>query len=132
MFYTMELPKDIWNNVLSYFHSPYKCPSHYNAIMDNNDFYYIRNHNKIRNRLLSRGYIVRNSYYANILSGFYIQMICMGNVNTTFSKKNNNTFKNRGTAKYANKNVLNDFIEIINEYKKTQYQLYTNLNYLQN
>ncbi len=126
----MELPKDIWNNIFSYFHSHYKRPSHYHAIMENNDFYFLRNHNIIRNKLFNQGYIIRNSYYANILSGFYIQMICMGNVNTTFSKKHNTTFKNRGTARYSNENVLNDFIEIMNEYKKTQLQLYATINYL--
>ena len=50
----MEFPKDIWDNILSYFHSPYKCPLHYNAIMDNNDFYFLRNHNKVRNRLYNK------------------------------------------------------------------------------
>jgi hypothetical protein len=59
-------------------------------------------------------------------------MICIANVstNTTVTKnKNNYTFKNRGVARLAKKAVLDDFIGIIDEYKKTQYQIYANLNY---
>ena len=63
-------------------------------------------------------------------------MICIANVNqnTTVPKnknnnKNNCTFKNRGVARLAKKAVLDDFIGIIDEYKKTQYQIYASLNY---
>lgn len=28
----MDFPEDIWSEILGYFHSPYKCPSHYKAI----------------------------------------------------------------------------------------------------
>ena len=132
----MEFPDDIWRNVFSYFHSPYKCPPHYKAIMENNNFYFLRNHikimNKQRDNCLIRNSYLRNSYYVNMQSGFYIQMICIANVNTntTVTKnKNNYTFKNRGVARLAKKAVLDDFIGIIDEYKKTQYQIYANLNY---
>lgn len=132
----MEFPDDIWTKVFSYFHSPYKFPPHYKAIMENNNFYFLRNHIKIMNkqrdnRLIRNSYL-RNSYYVNMQSGFYIQMICIANVNqnTTVPKnKNNCTFKNRGVARLAKKAVLDDFIGIIDEYKKTQYQIYASLNY---
>lgn len=65
-------------------------------------------------------------------------MICIGSVNTNTNttvpknknkNKNNHTFKNRGVARGGKKTVLDDFINIIDEYKKSQYQIYANLNY---
>ena len=46
----IEIPKDIWKNIFSYFHSSYKCPGHYIAIMENRDFIWLRFSNKNLNK----------------------------------------------------------------------------------
>ena len=42
----MDFPEDIWNIVMSYFHSSYKKPSHYESIMDVSEFLFTRYHNR--------------------------------------------------------------------------------------
>jgi len=42
----MEFSQDIWENIFSYFHSTYKCPSHFIAIKDTNDFFWLEYNNK--------------------------------------------------------------------------------------
>ena len=40
----IEFSKDIWNIIISYFHSAYKKPLHYDAIIDIPSFYFKRAH----------------------------------------------------------------------------------------
>ena len=40
----IEFPKDIWDIIITHFHSAYKKPSHYDAIIDIPSFYFKRAH----------------------------------------------------------------------------------------
>ena len=38
----MNFPDDVFKNIMAYIHSSYKKPSHYEAILNQDDFYYLR------------------------------------------------------------------------------------------
>lgn len=60
-----EFPEDIWGVVMSFFHSSYKKPSHYNAIMATKDFYVKRRFIKKDKRVNAPIFV---SYYAHIIA----------------------------------------------------------------
>jgi hypothetical protein len=137
----MEFPKELWNIIFSYFHSPYKKPLHYDSIMENHDFYYIRKHNKNlvdtlpyrhmlskqaqdNNEVISKkknkeivGFLFGNNKDLLRYTGsYYMKIMLATTINTT--DKHIIKFKNRGVA---NNNVLNEFINIINIYKNNSF-----------
>ena len=62
---TYELPEDVWVVVMSFFHSSYKQPTHYDAIMATNDFY---NKSTFVKRDERKNAPLFVSYYAHIIS----------------------------------------------------------------
>ena len=136
----MEIPKDIWNNIFSYFHSSYKCPGHYLAIMKNIDFVWLRVSNKNLNNHWPYDYFYNknNSFateniarYTSIYlygnrkdlvkyTGSYYFKIFMNSENSTstnIARFNHYYDKDKNPAMCAGKNVLRDFIEIFETYK---------------
>lgn len=116
----MKFPIDIFREILSYFHSTYKKPIHYVAILSQDDFYYLR---------------IVNKKYSIISASYYIKVFTNTRINTTIP--NIHRFRHSGVAK---NNILSDFQKIIEEYKfvnpyKNQSNLYNyrinlcNINY---
>jgi hypothetical protein len=158
----MEFPNELWNLIFSYFHSSYKKPLHYVSIMENQDFYHIRKHNKNlvntlpyrhllskqaqnNNPVISKkkNKIIQGYWYGNnkdllrYTGSYYMKIMLATNLNTT--SKNIIKFKNRGVAKYTDKNILKEFIYIIEIYKKNSFMInsysfinnnYSNLSYI--
>ena len=62
---TYELPEDVWSVVMSFFHSSYKKPTHYEAIMATKDFY---NKTKFVKRDERKNAPIFVSYYAHIIA----------------------------------------------------------------
>lgn len=67
--YEYELPEDVWGIVMSFFHSSYKKPTHYNAIMATKDFY---NKTKFVKRDKRENAPLFLSYYAHIIATNWI------------------------------------------------------------
>ena len=101
----MDFPSDIWEVIMSYFHSSYKKPSHYEAIMDTHEFYFIRKHHResIKHNLKWNKHLYVDSYY--------MRLILNANYNTTT--------KNKGKMKRkkASPAIRDDFVEIFETYK---------------
>lgn len=101
----MDFPSDVWEVIMSYFHSSYKNPSHYDAIMDTRDFYIIRSRHResIRHNLKCNKHLYVDSYYMRlILNAHYI---------STTQKET------KMTRKTASPRIHNDFVKIFEEYK---------------
>tara|TARA_B110000285_G_scaffold231293_1_gene299676 strand:+ start:95 stop:550 length:456 start_codon:yes stop_codon:yes gene_type:complete len=151
----MYFPEELWDIIFSYFHSSYRKPLHYVSIINNDDFYYIRKHNKNlvntlpyrhmlskqaqnHNTVISRkknkeitGYIFGNNKDLLRYTGSYYMQI-MGQTKFNRTDKNIIKFKNRGVAKYSGENVLNEFINIVNIYKNNSSMInnYLHLSYI--
>lgn len=93
----MEFPREILDNILSYFHSAYKKPLHYSAIMGQKDFYHLK---------------IVNKKYTHICGTYFIKIFI--NSRMKHRLKNINTFKNIGVAA---PNIFRDYVEIIDDYK---------------
>ena len=107
---TYELPDDLWGLVMSFFHSSYKRPSHYDAIMSTVDFRnkteFVTNDERDKAPLFV-------SYYAHII---YVNW-------DYWSMPDLNLFRpevslTRGVAKGK---TLDDFVEIWRHYKTNQH-----------
>ena len=97
----MFFPKDIWNIIMSYFHSSYKKPLHYEAIMNISEFYYCVVHH-------------RESYKYNLhwnnnlkINSYYMRLI----VNTNYENVYN--ILNRKTA---SSKIYDEFVDIFKKY----------------
>lgn len=95
----MNFPDDVFKNIMSYFHSSYKKPSHYEAILNQDDFYYLR-------------LINMNQKYCMISTTYYIKVFTNSRINS--SLKNILRFKNSGVA---SPKIIDEFKEIIDKYK---------------
>lgn len=38
----MDFPQDVWGNIMTHFHSPYRRPPHYDAMIETPSFYFSR------------------------------------------------------------------------------------------
>ncbi len=141
----MFFPEELWDLIFSYFHSSYKKPLHYVSIMNNDDFYYIRKHNKnLVNILPYRNMLSKQAQDSNVVTekknkrihgywygnnkdllrytgSYYMKIMLATNLNTT--SKNIIKFKNRGVAKYTDQNILKEFIDIIEIYKNNSFMV---------
>ena len=151
----MEFPEELWNLIFSYFHSAYRKPTHYDCIMENHDFYYIRKHNKNsvntlpyrhmlskqaqdsneviskkKNKIIKGYWDGNNKDLLRYTGSYYMKVMLATNLNTT--SKNMVKFKERGIAKYSGENVLNEFINIVNTYKNNSFMInnYLQLSYI--
>ena len=69
----MDFPDDIWRTILEYFPSPYKKPTHYDAILETPSFYFARqrtrNRHSARRRLdFGAGTAYWDSYYERLVT----------------------------------------------------------------
>ena len=63
----MEFPHELWTDIMSYFHSAYKHPSHYDAIMATEHFHTNCQLIQRYNDSYRYGYYCLDSYYARII-----------------------------------------------------------------
>lgn len=71
----VEFPRDIWNEVMSYFHSVYKRPLHMNCMMSCEDFRRIRYINRVWQGTRVISYCsVFESYYISIVRDSWVYM----------------------------------------------------------
>lgn len=71
----MDFPDDIWRTILEYFPSPYKKPTHYEAILETPSFYFARQ--RTRNRLSARRRLDFDAGTANWES-YYERLVTTG------------------------------------------------------
>ena len=121
----MEFPSDIWTRIIEFFHSSYRNPIHYNCILENDLFYYMRERHKKRALKTSRftDKLEQNLYKIN--NSFYMTLI-LQNLNNTLTNKKNIQMK----RKVARNNVLKDFDLIFKEYRNRNVQFLSNIKYL--
>tara|TARA_Y100000385_G_C13093556_1_gene640043 strand:- start:445 stop:795 length:351 start_codon:yes stop_codon:yes gene_type:complete len=100
----MEIPEDIWNTIMGYFHSSYKKPSHYEAIMYMPEFYYTRLHHKESHKYSDKW------NKSLIVDSYYMRMILNSHFNSSY--RNTNNYKmNRGVASGDTRKEFNDIFE---------------------
>lgn len=106
-----EFPEDVWGVVMSFFHSSYKRPSHYDAIMSIDDFRnkaeFVRNDQRIKAPMFV-------SYYAHIIATNWDYW----RMPPDLGLFRNEVTLTRGVARGK---TLDDFVEIWRQYKKNQY-----------
>ena len=106
----MDFPEDIWNIVMSYFHSSYKKPSHYESIMDVSEFLFTRYHNRESCKQTlkwNKSSLIVDSYY----------MLLILNTHFHFSSKNKSNEKNKLRRGVASCKIRQDFKYIFETYK---------------
>ena len=116
----MFFPKDLWENIFTYFHSAYRLPNHYVAMMKLNSF---KKRVKLLKQLYKSGQIlvatsnqhcIFNSFYISIL----LKQIFYDNTSENYRLLPNtkpDITLNINTTKLK---IKEDFLEIINEYLK--------------
>lgn len=102
----MNFPTDIWNLIMSYFHSSYKKCGHYNAIMMINEFYFTRMHHRHNFRYSSTW------NRSLMVDSFYMRVILSQQRNTTIRYPE--PVLNRGVARGW---VAREFKEIYGMYR---------------
>ena len=107
-----NFPDDIFQNILSFFHSPYREPNHYKAIMGQDDFYFLTQRN---NGIIAPSIYYNGKFYDLRNITYYLKIIINSGKNTTVKKIMR--FK-RGAAA---KNILPDFVKIFIEYENKNY-----------
>lgn len=107
-----NFPDEIFQYILSYFHSIYKEPYHYKAILEQDDFYFLTQRHK--NAGLS---IYCNFRFYESESLTYYFKIVLNSCRNSTSKKILR-FKKRGVAP---KKIQSDFINIYKEYGENKY-----------
>lgn len=115
-----KLNDDINKEILSYFHSSYKKPNHYVALLDQDDFYFLRKINKERSPSRMSYYCNGNFYDTKNIS-YYFKILINTEKNTTL--QNILRFKNRGVA---NIKIIDDFIKIFDYYEENNKKFYLN------
>jgi hypothetical protein len=107
-----NFPDEIFQYILSYFHSSYKEPYHYKAMIDQDDFYFLTQRHK--NAGLSYYYNLR--FYDSGNLTYYLKIVLNSGRNS--DAKNIVRFKKKGVAA---KNIKSDFINIYKEYGDNKY-----------
>lgn len=111
----MEFPEDIWKYIFAYFHSCYRKPYHYVAILEDNIFYMCRQ-GILNLQKYNLPNPVNSSSRYKITNSFYIQIILADNINST------SRYKLKINRRTACKEILNDFKGIFEEYKTFRIQ----------
>lgn len=111
---------------MSYFHSNYKKPLHYECLLENSDFYFTREKNKKMSALLLREKSLFDLEMEQVYDSFYIKII-LTTGNTTLKKNKSSICLKRQKASLK---VVDDFREIFEEYKNENLQFLSNVKYL--
>lgn len=122
----MEFPQDIWNEIMSYFHSSYRKPLHYECLLENIDFYFTREKNKKMNALLPHQKSLFDVEMKQVYDSFYMKIILIAR-NTTLKKNISTICLKRQKAPLK---VVDDFKQIFEEYKNENLQFLSNVKYL--
>ena len=110
----VEFPEDVWNIIVSYFHSSYKKPTHYDAITECKHFIRRRNINKAwQGSFFVEKCSVFESYYITIIADNWVYW-SNPDLDIIIPQVNLNRC-------VANGIVLNDFKEIFLEYARRNY-----------
>ena len=118
----MIFPNDTWNLIMSYFHSSYKKPLHYEAIMKVTEFYFCVVHHRE-----SHKYSLRWNRSLQVDS-YYMRLIVHSNINASRTKRTSQIKLKRGVA---SPKICDDFINIFDIYKeKCLTNVFNNINYL--
>ena len=104
----MDFPQDIWNTIMSYFHSTYKKSSHYECIMDVPEFYFIR---KYHQNCYNYGLKWNKSFSVD---SYYMKIILDNSLRSKYNHRNNKITLTRGVA---STNIRDDFKKIFENYK---------------
>ena len=121
----MDFPQDIWSEIMSYFHSSYKKPIHYVCMLENNLFYFSRAKNKKMVWLPKQFRSQLNLEMDKVYNSFYMTIVLNMVGNTTFKSSNSIILKRR----IAKNKILEDFNNIFEQYKNSDVQLLSNINY---
>ena len=109
---TYELPQDVWGVIMSYFHSAYKKPNHYVAIMATRNFYNNNMFIKKDQRANAPTFV---SYYAHIIATNWLYW-SMPDLHDQLVRPE--VSLNRGVAKGKTRAK---FVEIWDQYKTNQH-----------
>ena len=118
----MYFPDEIWELVMSHFHSIYKKPFHYDAIMEVKDFYFSVIHNR-------ENYKYGLKWNRSLrVDSYYMRLILYSNFNTSDLEKTTQLRLIRGTA---SPKIRDDFINIFETYKKKSLtNVFNNITYI--
>lgn len=118
---TMHFPDEIWELIMSHFHSMYKKPFHYDAIMAVSEFYFCN----LQHRECHKYGLQWNRSLS--VDSYYMRLVIYSNFNVSHSKKTSQTKLNRGVA---SSKICDDFINIFEVYKKNSLtNVLNNINY---
>jgi len=118
----MIFPDDTWNSIMSYFHSSYKQPLHYEAIMEVPEFYFCVLHHR-----QSHKYGLRWNRSLQVDS-YYMRLIIQSNFNASRVKGTSQIKLRRGVA---SPRICDDFFNIFEIYKKNCLtNVLNNINYI--
>jgi len=104
-----NFPQEIWEIITSYFHSAYRKPLHYDAIMKVPEFYFCVMHHRDSHKY---GLLWNRSLQVD---SYYMRLIVINNFNASNSKKGCQIRLKRGVACHK---ICDDFINIFEVYKK--------------
>jgi hypothetical protein len=120
----MYFPHEIWNLIMSHFHSIYKKPFHYEAIMKVSEFYFCVVHHRESykhgaqwNRLLR-------------VDSYYMRLVLYSDYETNHLEKTHQIRLKRG-AGAVSKKICEDFVDIFKDYKNNSLtNVFNNISYI--
>ena len=107
-----QFPDEIFKYILLYFHSIYKEPYHYRAMLEQDDFYFLT----LRNKNAGISFYYNFRFYDSANISYYFKIVLNSRRNSTSKKIIR--FKKVGVAA---KNIQLDFIKIYKEYGENKY-----------
>lgn len=110
-----EFPQDIWTNIMSYFHSVYKKPTHYDAMIK---FKHFARRRKI-NKAWQGTFFVEN---CSVFVSYYITIVADNFVYSTNPDLYILVPPLRLNCRVAKDNVLDDFRKIFHKYSKNNHE----------
>lgn len=105
----MYFPDEIWDVIMSHFHSIYKKPLHYDVIMNESEFYFCTVHHRE-----SHKYGLQWNRSLQVDS-YYMRLMLHSNFNTSVINGRSQLKLKRGVA---SPKIVDDFINIIKTYQK--------------
>lgn len=115
-------PDDIWDVIMSHFHSIYKKPCHYEAIMEVSDFYFCTVYHR-------ESYKYGMQWNRSLqVDSYYMRLMLYNNMNTSIINGRYQIKLKRGVA---SPKIRDDFTNIIKMYKKNSLtNVFNNISYV--
>ena len=118
----MHFPHEIWNLIMTHFHSIYKKPFHYKAIMKVSEFYFCVVHHRE-----SHKYGLRWNRSLQVDS-YYMRLILYSNFNTSLINGRTQIKLKRGVA---SPKIVDDFVNIFKAYQNNSLtNIFNNIRYI--